>query len=341
MRVFASRSLSLLAAGVALSLLWLVATPRAEASHYVFMAQGANDAGNGTYTWAMKTWVIEGQTTRFCVGFAVGSTERQATFDAIADWESQFAFPFGEFLHECGPAQRLDVVDNIGWSGYNCTPGAVACVEPFWAYDSGRQGYYLNTVRIWVNRAGYGFNYNGMRSVIAHELGHVYGLNDAYLHNPFGACNNNILSIMDGPVIATGTVVGGCDSNVVLSYDMNNAHAFNVMHLSNFQPQNLDSIASGFNAIRLYWDDYSPTDRYYRLWMRYLWANVEYTCYILTFSDVIAYGDPWAPNADLNKLMTRSTCPVNTFYRGCMYLDSGVIGNRYWRCSPNWHYLTQ
>lgn len=342
MSTLVARFAFMLAVSATLSVIWLAGSSTAKASHYVSLAQGAN-AGeyglNGNYTWAMRTWVIEGQTTRFCVGLV--GTERQATFDAIANWESQFAFPFNEFTDECGASQRMDVLDNIGWCCSPCLlPGVIACVEPFWAFDQGRQGYYLNYARIWTNRSQYAFDYNGMRAVMAHELGHVYGLNEAYLHEPFGACNPGIASIMDGPILSSGVVIGGCDGTVVQSYDYSYAHWLNVMNLSNFQPQNLDSQWYSSSKINFFWDDYSPTERYYQIYMRYLWGNAEYTCYVLTFSTNIASGDPWVPTVDRNRTLNHVGCPANTFYRGCLELASGVIGQTYRRCSSNWRYLT-
>lgn len=239
-------------AGIAMSMLWIVAAPPVYADHYVYLAEGANQGEfnlGSSHTWVMKTWAIEGQTTRYCVG---PDTQRQAIFDAIANWESQFGFPYDEFRDECGSAQRMDVLDNVGWSGYPCG-AAVACVRiPSWFYDTARNGFYIDYARVWVNTRDYAFTYSGMRYTIAHEIGHIYGLNEAYLHNPWAACNPNIVSIMDGPLFSSGsTVSGGCDGNVVQSYDYSYAHWFHVMNLSSFQPQNLDSEKLALTAWRL------------------------------------------------------------------------------------------
>jgi hypothetical protein len=69
----------------------------------------------------MKTWAIEGQTTRYCNGLQA----LPATNDAVADWEAQYSFPYQEFTAFCGSGQRMDIVDNIGWSG-------LPIVEPVW-----------------------------------------------------------------------------------------------------------------------------------------------------------------------------------------------------------------
>ena len=56
------------------AVLWMLAAPPVNASHYTYLAQGAN-AGefglNGTYTWAMKTWVLDSVARqRFCLAFS-------------------------------------------------------------------------------------------------------------------------------------------------------------------------------------------------------------------------------------------------------------------------------
>jgi len=181
--------------GFVVGVVWLSNARPASANHYTYLGEGANQGQfglNTAYTWVFKTWAIEGQTTRYCNGLYTN----QATFDAIADWESRFAFPWNEFTYQCGSAQRMDIVDNIGWSGMP-TWCVVACAVPYWIYDSTREGWYVDYFRIWVNERDYNFNYFGMRATIAHELGHVYGLNEQYLDSQGGfACNNSINSII-------------------------------------------------------------------------------------------------------------------------------------------------
>ena len=317
-----------------MGVLWMLAAAPVHADHYDYLAKRYNDIGLADHTWAMKTWVIEGQTTRFCVGFAQGSTERQATFDAIANWESQFAFPYNEFRHQCGSEQRMDVVHNVGWIGYPCSAGAAGCVSPTWTVDSYRHGRYLNYVRIWVNTRDNAFTYSGMRATVAHEVGHVYGLDEAYLHDPLYACNPAITSIMDGLVRdINGAISNGCDGNVVQSRDYSKAHWFQVMNLTSFQPQNLTSYKITTDRMDVYWDDASPTESGYDMYV-YYWTGSDWYQYENVFNSYnVASGDPWQPTR-LNRAFYRYWYQPVTWYEACMYVKSGLIGNRYWKCFP-------
>lgn len=320
-------------AGIALGVLWMLATPPVYADHYVYRAKRYNDTGEGDKTVAMKTWAIEGQTTRYCVGPQV---QRQAIFDAIGDWESQFAFPYNEFRHECGSAQRMDVVDNVGWQGYSCSqgPNVAGCVQPFWAVDSTRNGRYIDYMRVWVNTRDNAFTYSGMRATIAHEVGHVYGLDEAYLHDPLYACNPAITSIMDGlKRDSNGAFSNGCDANGPTSYDNNNAAQFYVMVSWEFQPQDLRSYKIATDRMDVYWDDASPTesgyDMYAFFWTGSAWQQYENVFY----SYHVASGDPWQ-HTRLNRAFYRYWYQPVNWYISCMYVNSGVIGNRYWKCFP-------
>ncbi len=256
--------------GSGMAVLWLLAAPSANAYDYVYLAPFLNAGGyglNGSYTWAMKTWAIEGQTTRYCNG--LGDTANgQPASDAILDWEAQFAFPWNEFTAYCAPGQRMDIVDSR-WTGSPC-PGAVACPDPTWVFDSTRNGYYIDYVRIWVDTDGYRYTPLGMRDTIAHELGHVYGLHEQYLNDAsysLGSivCNPSVTSVMNMFVRdSTGAVAGGCGGvNGPAQQDNNNAHEFYVMTTAAFQPQNLRSEKVGTNTMYLYWDDASPAESGY------------------------------------------------------------------------------
>lgn len=203
-------------------------------------------------------------------------------------------------------------------------------MDPIFVYDSARQGWYVDYARIWVNVRDYNFNYFGMRATIAHELGHVYGLNEQYLDSQGGFdCNNGINSIMD-----TAFSTSACDGSYSpWSIDINRAHEHYVMATAGFQPQNLASYKITTDRMDVYWDDASPAESGYQMYS-YYWTGSYWQPHTSVFKTTnVAPGDPWQ-HARLNRTFYRQWWEPITSYIACMYVNSGVIGNRYWKCFP-------
>ena len=75
-------------------------------------------------------------------------------------------------------------------------------------HDTTRFGMYWTKAEICVSTT-YDYADDAHREdVLTHEVGHLFGLADRYLH-PSGACNPNDDTIMDGSVPGRGIVMGG------------------------------------------------------------------------------------------------------------------------------------
>ena len=171
-----------------------------------------------------------------------------------------------------------------------------------------------------------------MRATIAHEVGHVYGLDEAYL--PGFACNPAITSIMYALVRdINGAISNGCDGNVVQSDDFSKAHWFQVMNLSSFQPQNLRSYKTSSDVMYVYWDDASPSEAGYKMYAFYWTGSYwqQFNDFYYTYN--VAPGDPWQTSILVKSYRRPWNLPA-TWYISCMYVNSGVIGDRYWKCFP-------
>lgn len=222
----------------------------------------------------------------------------------------------------------MDIVYRTGpYGDWPCGSG-LACAVPTWT--SSRGGYYVSYFRIWLDN-GFSWNYFGVRAGIAHELGHVYGLNEQYLDSQGGfACNNSVNSIMD-----TTFTTSACDGSYSpWQIDLDRAHENYVMGTAPFEPQNLASYKMTSDWMDVYWDDASPTESGYQMYA-YYWQNNQWQGPYQNVFDTyqVAPGDPWA-HGRLSRAFYRSWYQPVTWYIACMYLNNGVIGNRYWMCFP-------
>jgi hypothetical protein len=286
----------------------------------------------------MKSWALDGQTIKYCNG--MGDTPyNQSILDAVANWNMQFAFPFTDFTAFCGAGQKMDIVDDR--FSYPCGDGTIACFRVvLWSVDYTRTGYYMDTVRVWVHYPHYDFDeYWGMRSVVAHEIGHAYGLDDKYLHDPIECNPDPLTTVMDAAVYnPQGEVSSGCDWNGPTSADDSDITWLYFMDTPNVQPEILPSIKESSTRIRNPWRDHSPNESYYYLYDQYIWQNNVVTYKTQAWKNGVAPGDQWAVTDMSYTLVKPPYTPPNTFYRTCMMLYSGVIGYQYPRCF-NWQLL--
>ena len=138
----------------------------------------------------------------------------QGIRDAIASWEGVIGglqFSQGCGLTGYGPNfLRSNVTGGYPCASYayGCTVFAGNTPPP---YDSLRRAYYPHSLDVWFNTTTYGnWTNNGYKAAAAHELGHVFGLDEQYEGWPnHGSCPSGYLncpgagtSIMD---IATST----------------------------------------------------------------------------------------------------------------------------------------
>lgn len=282
----------------------------------------------------------------------LSGTERQAAFDAVSEWENEYAFPFNEFQHACG-SDTLQFYHNEGpWPGWDqaCLDVWTGCFRVTMEYhdDQLRQGYYITNRQVWLNTRDYDFTYRGALGQLVHELGHVYGQGDMYIHeggNDY-SCNEVLTTIMNASVVVPGTnpplVDGICNPgpgaplDSVQAWDHTKSHYFNVMNVADFQHQNVNAFQhQSTSQMLILFDDHAPAEQRYRINMQ-RWMPGWETQTSFLFYDDIAYGDMHWWN-QLATLWDKWFWP-DGFWRACPELYSKVTGYRYEKCS-NFVYL--
>jgi len=126
----------------------------------------------------------------------------------VQNWSS--AIP--QLTWMAGDQYTWDVKFKYGTCG---DPLGVACtVFTTWYYDINKDANYWLKAEVKVV-SGVNFSPSGRRGALAHEVGHLYGLDERYLHPPgysYG-CNNNSgnLEVMDGMITNQSGQVVHCD----------------------------------------------------------------------------------------------------------------------------------
>lgn len=132
--------------------------------------------------------------------------------DALNAWSN--AFPPGTNWY-WAPAGSLPFQD-VHFRNEACpyAPSATGCiVYTGWQQDSDWNANFIKEVQIWVN-PNYSWSAGARRGTLAHELGHLFGLDERYR----SGCNPDDYTIMDNAVI-TNNVVSQCDTNDPTSID--------------------------------------------------------------------------------------------------------------------------
>ncbi len=322
--------------GAAIGTLYAMSASPASSYHRVWLAQKYDfDKNQPGYTLANYAWAVQGQGYHTCSDF---TTQPQAWWDALYFWynavNAQFGQEFG--ANDCGSPTiwLLDSAVHPGISDFCATQGA--CYEMFMTWDSARGGYYIQSANIWLNGRDYTFTHNGVFSAISHELGHIYGLDEAYNENNpyFNACVNdpNRPTIMDTLVTdANGVIVQGCDSIGRTQYDLDRVWEFNAMNT--FPPRNLTSYKTSTNVMYDFWDDASPSESGYRMYA-YYWTGTYWYQYSSRFHiNGVAPGDPWQTSSLSEPFVRPTGYPIN-WYIQCMYVESKFAGDIHWSCFP-------
>ena len=209
--------------GIVVGVLAVIAVSPAHSHHLQYAIEDDRPGWNPdgvTLVGINQPWIIDGQPYDLCYEWGPNLGPVLA---AIADWET--VLPQTEFTPGCGEANPLYIRSfSVVGVPPECTAGSAGCAWWEKHEDTERGGRYTGAgTFVWVNDddEAYTFTDEGLRATVAHELGHVFGLHEAYLHDADYsleslACNPPpVYSIMDMLDIvvqdSTRYVLDGCD----------------------------------------------------------------------------------------------------------------------------------
>lgn len=191
--------------------------PTAEAHHYTYLVEDPimqTSRSNLSDNWVLYKWwnydVVK--------WYADGGLYSEA-LNAIDLWRASTAMP--DMLWEYWPAEATadlhfysgthpDALDALGYT----VPVTYVNRDPNGTPPYPENASYLGIMNIWINpNPPNPWTSESRQAQIAHEIGHLFGLNEKYIQRPDGQadCNNTELSIMDA-VIAEANPMVHCDN---------------------------------------------------------------------------------------------------------------------------------
>jgi hypothetical protein len=337
---------SLAATIVALAILYAGASERpAEGSHRAYVVENSTHNPNGSANpnlWGVhRAWVIDGQPLRICSDWGQSYSSIPAGIrQAVEDWEE--VLPGTQLGQTCpGSGGELWIKRRSASSGFpiNICGGFVACVPFEYAYDPLREANYPTaSAVIWFDDQNFSFTADGWRATAAHELGHIFGLDEYYMGDQEDdgpedvECNPNGPNSVMNALSASGNLITGPCPNGSVSPTQRDIDL-----VEDFYSGNLPG--SGDFQVTLL----SPS----RLSVRFVdreWAEAGYQlfAYRWTGSYWANTGETWVRTVNVGK---KDFWNETTYYQGasqpdgeykvCMSAMTEIYWLSGWQCSPS------
>jgi hypothetical protein len=186
--------------GIAVGLLVVVAVSPARAYDLDYAVEDSRPFWNPdgvTLVGINGPWIIEGVPYTLCfTSFGEiweGDQDVNAIMTAAASWETvlpgtEIAPPLPQ--SGCPQLPVLNITTaSVVPPPEGCPAEAVGCASwvNYFVFNDDhpeREGSYSGSGSlIWINDDDYEFEYQGLVAVASHELGHIFGLHEAYLHD--------------------------------------------------------------------------------------------------------------------------------------------------------------
>jgi len=255
MRAFTQLAIATAAAlGIALAL----RVAPAAANHTIYWGQRIGGAPVDLITNGVHYDWYYSYEMRFWIDPAGGSSLRTAVLVAISAWQSSEAgvlsgLKWVEDIDGVDPAPMVTFVWDTDYSAH--CPGGVACVTWSYQWSDAVRANYMHWTQVWFD-ANYPFTPITLGALAAHEIGHIYGLDERYLHNPSRE-NPNENVVMDSFDLRLTPAALDTDRSKTFWRGMNEA--------SGFQPKSarLDGwgiVKASRFIVRAEWDDLAWAD---------------------------------------------------------------------------------
>lgn len=332
---------SVAALGLSAGILLVFLTSPAEARHRIRMVENSyfNPTGgvNPRLYGINIDWESSGAGNIVCSDYGPNYSDiPTAIRDAIASWEGVLSGT--QFYPGCpGGRSATWFLRRSVSAGYPCSSTDWACTFHYRHWDPNRKAEYIGSTIIWINDS-FSHTYSGLRYVAGHELGHVFGQDEAYVDGDVTPpltflCNSARSSVLDMGVRSGNQITGPCagDSYSPTSWDISETrltHQLNPM-------TNITSSVPSSGVIRF--NFFEPT-----------WADSGYRmrAYRLVGSDWVWTGQEWyhtdqvGSASQYNATYYIKGSQPSGYYWVCGWSHNYVLGNQYYRCSPTYHYLS-